>query len=375
MKKWAFFILLITITISYLWFFNQPSAQSNEISSGLKDASSKPSVIVSIAPVERKDIPIEIQLAGTVFAYKTIAIKSRLDSQIAAVHFHDGDLVKAGAKLFTLDNRALKATLEQQKANLQKDEAQLISIKSQYERSLELTNKGYTTVAKLEQDKASLDAQTALIAGDKAAIENSNVTLDYMEIRSPITGRAGTINQTTGNNVKANADTPLVTINQVDPILVQFSVPQRYYHLVKNSINDNDVQISVNLPECSHAMIGTLDYIDNNIDTSNGTFVARAKFNNAEEKLWPGMFVNTTIQLGRVKSAIVIPASALQGDEQNRFVFVADLANNKAVKKNVTLDQIINENAIIKDGLSELDFVIMDGLLKVLDGTQIEAKK
>ncbi len=338
----------------------------------LAPAGGKPAAVrVTVAAVMRQDVPQIVKLAGTVYANATVAVKARLDSQVMAVHFADGDRVERGAVLFEMDNRALKAQRAELAANLQRDDVQLKNAKAQYERSLGLSGKGFVTSEKLDQDKTAYQAQQASFAASKATLDNLDVQLDYATIRAPIAGRAGTIAVTVGNNVKANDTTPLVTINQIDPILVQFAVPQRHYDALRAAMARGKVAVTAIRAETSTILTGNLEYIDNNIDLNNGTFVARARFDNPEERLWPGMFVDVTLTLDTLKDALVIPASAVQGDEGKQFVFsVTD--KNTAARRPVKV-MIEEAQAVVKEGLAENDRVVTDGLLRVTDGAALDA--
>ncbi len=329
-------------------------------------------VRVTAATVERKDVPLTVELVATFYPNQSVAVKSRLDSLIAAVKFRDGDHVQQGDVLFVLDDRSIKTQWAQMSANLKRDEAQLVNAKSQYERSIKLAERGYATREKLDQDKAAFDAQEATVAATRAALRTMEVQLDYTVIKAPITGRAGTINATAGNNVKANDAQPLVTINQVAPALVQFAVPQRYFDAVKASMAAGDVTVQARRPDSGIVAVGHLGYIDNAIDASSGTFVARAVFDNADEKLWPGMFVNVSLGLGAIKDAVVFPATALQGGQDSPFVFVVDATSGKAARRGIVVERMVDDRVVVKSGVAEGDRVITDGLLRVTDGATVE---
>ena len=328
-------------------------------------------VRVVMVMAARRDMPQEVQLVGTVYPNLSVAVKSRLDSQVTEVLFRDGGRVQRGDILFRLDDRSLQAERAQLAANLQRDTVQLNNAKAQYERSAQLMKQGFVTREKLGQDKTAYEAGSAAVAGTKAALDNIEVLLGHTVIHAPITGRTGTIAATAGNNVKTN-DQPLVTINQVDPILVQFAVPQRHFDRLKAAMSAGQVQVQASRQEMAEPMNGALDYIDNNIDQSNGSFIARARFDNPDEKLWPGMFVSVRLTLDTIMGALVVPAPAIQGDEGSRFVFIADPATQKAVKRAVTILPQPGDQAIITGGLQEGEQVITDGLLRVMEGTALE---
>ncbi len=314
-------------------------------------------VKVSTAPAVRKDVPVTLSLVGNVIAYETVPIKSRIDSQIMEVKFHDGDLVKKGQVLFVLDDRSLLAQFAQ-------EQAKLTNAKIQYERAQKLLAGKYIAQANADDSKSTYDAALA-------SVENTRVLLSYTKIEAPIGGRVGTINVTQGNNVKANDSTPLVTVNQISPIRAEFSIPERYYEKVKNAISSIPVTAlrQNGTTETANNNIGKLEYIDNQIDQKTGSFIARARFANENEALWPGMFVNIILDLGAEKNMLTIPASAVQGDEGKHFIF--KVIENKAVKTPIEV-RISGDDAIIDKGINESEIIITDGLLRVADGIAIE---
>ena len=332
----------------------------------------KPPVSVSIAEVKQQDLPFNLNLVGSAIPYESVALKSRLDSQVLSVPFHDGDIVKEGDTLFVLDDSALKAQLHQFEANLQRDEANLANAKTQYDRYMKLSQSGYASNEQLEQYKAAYFAAKAAALATQASIDNAKVQLNYTIIKAPISGRAGTINVTRGNNVKANDVNPLVTINRVQPIRIQFALPQRYYDSVRSAIAAGKIPVQAIRGDGQSINEGELEYIDNAIDAGNGTFNARAIFANDGEKLWPGMFVNVNIILGTEKGATVIPQVALQGDQDNPFVFTVDASTHKAVKKPIEISRRTADLIVVKSGVAVGDKVIVDGLLSISDGSNVK---
>lgn len=354
-------IILIVLALAAWWAWGK--FFSADKVSGPKSAA----VNVSVATAARQDVPLNVSLAGNVIAYETVAVKSRLDSQIIEVKFADGDAVQQGQVLFVLDDRTLRAQLKELEAGVNKERAQMENFRVQYERARALFEKKIVAQAQLDTAKAAYNAQLASVNATQAGLENTRVLLSYTTITAPISGRAGTINVTRGNNVKANDTQPLVTINRVSPIRVQFAIPERYYAQVKAAMAH---EIAVRATqEKAEPTNGTLEYIDNTIDPSTGTFTARAIFTNEKETLWPGMFVNVSVELGRETGVITVPSLALQGDEGQRFVF--KVVDGKAVKTPVETSQANGEVAIITQGVSEGDTVIIDGLLRITDGSAV----
>lgn len=371
-KSGAKNLIIIVVVIIAAW---QGYTHFFSGQAGGKQKDSKPGAHVSVAAVKRDDVPMQLQLIGTVIANETVVIKSRLDSQIVSVLFRDGDNVKEGQVLFELDDRSLKAQLNQLEANLQRDKAQLENARLQYERAKKLVEGSAVAQSRVDETKAAYEAQKAAVSASQANIDNTQVQLSYCKITAPISGRAGTINVTRGNNVKANDVQALVTINQVQPIRVQFAIPQKHYDKVRSALTKGDVEIEVARSGAPDSARGKLEYIDNNIDASSGTFTARATYANEDEKLWPGMFVNVNVALGVESGVPVIPVVAIQGEESARFVFVVDKDGKKALKKPVTVSRMTEQLAIISSGLEDGEQVITDGLLRVNDGAAIEISK
>lgn len=361
-NKTPFIIASLVVALAGYYFFG---GKNN------KTPPAPPSVSVTTTTVLQQDMPNIITLVGTVYAYETVAVKSRLDSQVTAVHFKDGDAVKEGTALFQLDDSVLKAQLNQYEANLRRDEAQLDNAQAQYVRYQNLAKKGFASKEKMEDAQATYKTQEAAVNATKASIDSVKSQLAFTTIKAPISGRAGTINVTRGNNVKANDTAPMVTINQVSPIRVQFAIPQRYYDALRAASNST-IAVQTKRSDGQDLATGKLEYIDNNIDTATGSFVARAAFENADEKLWPGMFVNVSILLNMDKDALVIPQVAIQNNRDESFVYAVDSATKKAVKKPVEVLRVQDNNAIIKSGLNAGESVVIDGLLKISDGALVE---
>ncbi len=329
-----------------------------------------PPVAVKVAPVTRQDVRIRIKAVGTVMPFQTVAVRSRIDSQIMEVKFHDGDTVKAGDPLFVLDDRTLKAQQVQTQANLERDKAQLDNAKRQYDRLDQLGKQGFASRADQDNARAAYATAQANVDADQAALENIGVQLGYTTITAPIDGRTGTISVTVGNNVKAN-DVPLVTINQIRPILMQASLPQDSFDSVRSAMQAGSVSATASRaggkPEDEEK--GTLAYIDNAIDQATGTFVVRASFDNANEHLWPGMLGNLTLEVGAHKDALTVPEVAVQHAGDENFVYV--IADGKAHKKDVKVAQSLDQTAIISEGLEAGEQVAVDGMLSLQDGSKV----
>lgn len=339
---------------------------------GGKQEKGPQAVAVTTAVAAQKDMAVTLTQVGTVVANQSVAVRARLDSQITEVKFHDGDAVREGDVLFVLDDRAVAADMRQQQANLGRDKAQLENLRAQYDRSQELATKGFESKANLDQAKAAYEAQRATVAASEAALANARVLLDYTRVVAPISGRTGTINVTVGNNVKASDPQPLVTINQLKPIRVQLSLPQQALDPLRKAMAAGTIAVQAERDGVVLPVSGRLDYVDNAIDQSTGTFAARATFANEDEALWPGMFVTLKLTLGTEANALIIPEVAVQRGQSGDYVFV--VAEGKAVKRPIKVARMQDTLAVIAEGLEPGETVVTDGMLTLKDGSAVKIK-
>ncbi len=322
------------------------------------------------ALVKTEDVPFEITEVGNIMANQTVSVKSRIDSQITGIYFKDGDKVEAGQMLMKLDDITLKTQLAQLEANVARDQAQLDNYKKQYERTLKVFQTGFETKQNLDNAQGLYEAQIATVSADKAAVENMKAQFDYTIINAPIAGRTGTISLTIGNDVKANDTVPIVIINQMDPIKAKYSISQKYFDKVQNAMKLGKVEVRASKPESKESIVGHLEYIENSID-QNDNFAAYAVFANSEEKLWPGMYVNLITTLETEKNAITIPVTAIQnGADNTQYVYVIEVG--KAKKRIVKVSRVVNDFAVIGDGLHSGEEVITDGILSLSDGADVK---
>ncbi len=340
---------------------------------GAGKASGPAPVTIKTAAVIKQQVPITVQAVGNVVAYESVAVRSRLDSQVIAVHFKDGDEVKKGDLLFELDDKSLRAREAELAANIARDRAQLENARRQSSRADTLAAKGFATKATRDDSEANEQVAQAALSASLAALESVRVQRDYSRITAPISGRTGTINVTLGNTVKANDAQPLVTINQLKPIRVQAALPQHYFDAVRAAMQAGSVTVAARQQDTAStdaaALTGTLDYIDNAVDQSTGTFVTRAGFANADERLLPGMFVTTTLALGSGESALTVPEVAIGRGQGGDYVFV--VMGDKVMKRGVTVARLQDGIAVINSGLDEGTTVAIDGLLGLTDGSSV----
>jgi multidrug efflux system membrane fusion protein len=334
-------------------------------------ADAAPPVYVTTAAAVARDVPLNIQAVGTVTPFQSVAVKSRVESQVVDVKFRDGDAVRKGDLLFVLDDRAIRTQLDKARAELDRDKAYLEDLKLQYQRNTSLVAGKTISEQVLEASKYAVQAQSALVQADMAAVESLVVQLSYTQITAPIDGRTGTIASTVGNNVKVN-DVPLVTINQIQPILVQSSLPQNSFDSVRRAMQAGSVAVTAKIQASDVVAEGVLEYIDNMIDRGTGTYVARARFANADEALWPGMLASVTLTIGQDQNAIVIPEVAVQSSYSGDFVFV--IVGDKAQKREVKVGRNIDGMALITTGLEVGEQVVTDGMLSLSEGSTVSVR-
>ncbi len=327
-----------------------------------KSSPREEAIPVTVAQVVQKNVPLEIQAIGNVEPLSTVQVRALASGQLMRVWFREGDDVAKGQMLFTIDPRPYQAAMQQAQANLARDEAQLRNAEAQVARYDDLVKKDYVTKEEYGKIVADAGAARATVAADRAAIENARLQLSYCEIRSPLNGRTGTMMVHPGNLVRANDTTPLVVINQIQPVRVQFSVPQDQLPIV----HQNAEVVAGNAR-------GTLTFIDNSVDEKTGTIALKATFPNRDRALWPGQFVTVAMKVAQRDAAIVVPARAVQTGQRGQYVYVVKA--DKAVEmRTVSVFRTIGQETIIDKGLAEGETVVTDGQLRLTPKSKVEIK-
>lgn len=359
--------LLIT-SVAFLPVFTGCSRTKAAASPGI------PVVPVLAATVEQKDMPVELQAIGSVEAYSSVTVKTQITGELTGVYFKEGQDVKKGDLLFTLDKRPFEADLKRQEANLEHDIAQAKLSHLDADRYAGLYKEGVVSKQQYDQAEANAEALDAAVLADKAAVENAKVQLIYCSIYSPIDGRTGTLMIHQGNMIKAN-DTPfLININQVQPIYVTFTVPEQYLADIKRFAAAGKLPVQASIQGDTPPIIGRLSFIDNTVDPATGTIKLKGEFVNADRRLWPGQFVNATLVLHTQPNAIVVPSQAVQNGQQGQFVFV--IKDDKTVEmRPVTVNRSSSGQSIIDVGLKAGERVVTDGQLRLVPGSRVEIKQ
>jgi multidrug efflux system membrane fusion protein len=372
MKRLAIFLAVVVVAggasllLYRQGFLFQPGAER------ATGAPSPAELSVQVAAAVEKPFPVEVATIGTVNPYATVALKARIDGQIMESVVKDGEDVKVGDLLFSIDDRAIRAALNQAEANLARDRALLASSQRDVARLSALVGKNYASKQTLDQTMAQAESLQASVRADEAAVDAARVQLSYTEIRAPINGRAGVVNLPRGNMVKANDTMALVVLNQLRPIYVAFSVPQTDLPRIRSAMAAASLDVSATIPgDDGPPLTGTLTFIDNTVDVATGTILLKATFTNVELRLWPGQFVNVTLTLSVDPRAIVVPDAAVQRGQDGAYVYVVRPDSTVEMRR-VTVARTRDGESVIDSGLAAGDRVVVDGQLRLAPGLKVE---
>jgi membrane fusion protein, multidrug efflux system len=330
-------------------------------------------VPVVAATADQKNVPLQIKAIGNVEAYNTVAVKSQVNGEISEVFFREGQDVRQGKMLFRIDPRPFEAALRQAESALVRDRAQAVNAQEDAKRYAALAGKGYVSVQEYDRARTNSNALDAVVQADEAAVENARLQLEYTAIMSPIDGRTGAITVQKGNVVKAN-DVPLVTINQITPIYVTFSVPEQDLANIKKHQASGDLHVDVSIPQSGNKPItGALTFIDNKVNTTTGTILLKATFSNQDRVLWPGQFVDVVLTLTTEPNRVIVPTEAIQTGQQGQYVYVIK-DDMTAELRVVTPGRLYGNWTVIDQGIAAGDKVVTDGQLRLVPGAKVEIK-
>ncbi|TAL23559.1 MAG: efflux RND transporter periplasmic adaptor subunit [Nitrospirae bacterium] len=334
----------------------------------------RPPAPVTAESVARKSVPVQIHAIGNVEAYSTVSIKARVSGELTHVYFSEGQDVNKGALLFTIDPGPYKAAFESAKANLLRDTALSRKADEDTQRYTELYREQLVSKSQYDQIATNAEALRAVVEAGKASLENARLQLSYCSVYAPISGRTGGLLVDRGNLIRANDDRPMVVINQIQPVYVTFSVPEKYLPEIKKYMAAGKVVVAAYISrEDKTPEHGVLTFIDNNVDAATGTIKIKGSFANKERHLWPGQFVTITITLSTIQDAIVVPTHAVQTGQQGQYVFV--VKQGAAELRPVTAGITYEEMTVIEKGLSVDELVVTDGQMRLMPGAPVEIIK
>jgi len=344
---------------------------------GTKAASGPPPPVpVLAATVEQKDIPIQVHAIGAVEAYSTVSVKTQITGELTGVFFKEGDDVKKGQLIFTLDKRPLEADVRRAEGALARDEAQAANALTDQRRFEALVKAGVVSTQEYDRVASNSEALAAAVRADKGALENAKVQLVYASIYSPINGRTGNLLVHQGNMIKANDVPALVNINQVEPIYVTFMAPQQYLAEVKQYSRNGSLPVQAVIPSDSRGPItGKLSFIDNMVDAGTGTIKLKGVFANNDRRLWPGQFVDAYLTLKTQSNALVIPSQAIQNGQQGTFVYVIKDDNTVEARTITTSETQQAGQVIVQKGLAVGERIVTDGQLRLVPGAKVQIKQ
>jgi membrane fusion protein, multidrug efflux system len=333
-------------------------------------ANQRPPVTVSLGKAARSAMPVRFDVIGTVQAMAAVTLRARVDSQILSVEFEDGAIVKKNDVLFKLDSRQIEAQIKQAEATLAKNKAQLALYELEVSRNEQLAQREATSQQRLDVARANVATQKAQIRGDEAALESLRIQRSYYDVVAPISGRVGVAGLKAGNIARqGDAAPPLATINQTSPIYVAFPVPQRLLPELRQAMTARSARVTA-IPQGLEAGIeGTIEVLDNAIDTTTGTITARASFDNLSELLWPGILCNVRVTLRVDENAVSVPREAVQTGQRGTFVFTVE--NGVARQVPVTAERSIDGRTVILSGLKGDETIVTDGHSQLVNGARV----
>jgi RND family efflux transporter MFP subunit len=368
MKKRIVAVLIgIVLAGTAGWYFFKADKSEAQVAGAGANAQA-PAAVVSTAAAKRMDVPMRLEANGYVSSLNTVDVRPQVSNVVAKVHIKEGQFVKAGDVLFTLDDRADRVNLQKAEAQLAKDQASLADLERQLARSRDLLGKGFISQSATDTVQTQVEAQRATLQADRAAIEAARVALGYDTIRASSAGRAGAIAVFQGSLVQPSSP-PLVTISQLDPIGVSFTLPESELNALLSAQKSGDVKVSANLADGKGALDGRLSFVDNTVDPQNGTVKVKAIFPNTEQRIWPGQYVTVSTVVRELKDAVVIPQSAIITGIDNKSVYAVG-TDKTAQSRRVEVLYAFGQQAAVK-GVQAGEAIVIDGKQNLRPGSKV----
>lgn len=360
-------MIAIVAAGSAAWYLTRTNQQQEN-----SQPKTAPAIAVTVAKAVQTDVPVRLEANGYVSSLNNVEVRPQVSNLVARVHIKEGQFVRAGEVLFSLDERADRVNLQKAQAQLAKDQASLADLERQLARSRELLGKGFISQGAADTIQAQADAARATLRADQAAVEAARVALGYDTIRAASSGRAGAISVFAGTLVQPSATAaPMVTISQIDPIAITFSLPEGELGALLAAQRSDTVKVLATLPGSADAQEGKLSFVDNAVDPQNGTIKVKAVFPNAAHRLWPGQYVPVTTVVRELKNAVVIPQASVITGIDTRSVYVVG-ADQTAQLRRVELLHSFGTQAAVR-GVEAGDSVVVDGKQNLRPGSKVRA--
>jgi len=329
---------------------------------------------VTAATATLATVPIQVHAIGNVEAYSTVSVKAQVAARVEKAYFTEGQDLRKGDLLFTLDRRPFDTALQQAEANLAKDQAQLENAKAEADRYTKLFQEGIVSKEQYDSMRTNADAFAASVRADRAAIEKAKIDLSYCTIQAPIDGRTGALLVHPGNLVKDN-DAALVVVNQIHPIYATFSVPEQHLADIKRYQSQGPLRVEAAIPTQEQKPAqGVLTFVDNAVDSTTGTIKLKGTFQNPDNRLWPGQFVNVALTLTTQSNAVVVPSQAVQTGQVGQYLFVVK-GDMTAEYRPVVAGSTFAGETVIQKGVQAGETIVTDGQLRVVPSMKVAIKK
>jgi multidrug efflux system membrane fusion protein len=374
--KWALIAIAVVLVGVIAWrlIAHREAGAPGGGFGGRGGAGSDQPVPVTVVPVEQKDVPIYLSALGTVQALNTVTVNAQVSGQIQSINFKEGQEVKAGDTIAVIDPRTFQSALDQATAKKRQDEAQLTASKSTLARYTELIKKNFVAAQDLENQNQLVRQQEALVAADEAAVSTARTQLGYTKITAPIDGIAGIRQVDVGNLVTANSGTGIVVLTEVHPINVIFNLPEQNLDEVRTPDGADPLPVTALDRTDAHVIAdGLLKVIDNQIDTTTGTFKLKAEFQNEKNALWPGQFVNVRVKVRTVDKGLVVPATAVQRGPDGSYAYVVQPDSTVKMTPLKLGDEAGDSTILVTSGLNLGDKVVTEGQFRLKPGSKVEA--
>ncbi|PWK83510.1 multidrug efflux system membrane fusion protein [Fulvimonas soli] len=367
-KKILLILVVLLLAAAGVHFLGHPSGKGT---AGAGHAVA--AVPVQVAPVAAGDVDLSLQVVGRAEAWSTVTLRAQVSAQLQALGFQPGSRVKKGQLLVQLDPRLLKAQLDQARGAVAKDRAELQKAQADQRRYAAMLARGFVSRADYDAYQANLEVARAALQSDLAAQELAQTQLDYTRVTAPFDGIAGAPLAWPGAQVTAQS-TDLVVLNQVEPIRVDFNVPEGSLAAVRAALARGPVPVRAAIPGDPQPLQGTLEFVDNAVDNSTGTILLKARFDNPDMRLTPGQFVQVSLPTARIARALSVPVQAVQSSARGSFVFVLK-ADGTVAQRYVTPGPSTGGRTVIEQGVSAGEQVVTEGQMLLVDGSRVQVRQ